>query len=75
MATMNDLVKYAGFNKAILGKLKDGMDSFGDGREDELQVRWYNDKFFPRNKILTWDVFWSSPMEDDKNYVLCRTVL
>jgi hypothetical protein len=47
MATMNDLVKYAGFNKAILGKLKDGMDSFGDGREDEQQARWDTDKLFP----------------------------
>ncbi|KAF8249049.1 hypothetical protein K440DRAFT_641743 [Wilcoxina mikolae CBS 423.85] len=26
-------------------------------------------------KILIWDVFWSSSTEDNKNYVLCRTVL
>jgi hypothetical protein len=42
MATMSLLKKYA-----ILGRLKEAMDSFGDGREDEQQARWDTDKLFP----------------------------
>jgi len=42
MATMSLLKKYA-----ILGRLKEAMDSFGDGREDEQQARWDTDKLLP----------------------------
>jgi hypothetical protein len=41
MATISLLKKYA-----ILGRLKEAMDSFGDGREDEQQARWDTDKLF-----------------------------
>jgi hypothetical protein len=47
MATMSLLKKDGEFKDAILGRLKEAMDSFGDRREDEQQARWDTDKFLP----------------------------
>jgi len=47
IATMSLLKKDGEFKDAILDKLKEAMDSFGDRREDEQQARWDTDKFFP----------------------------
>jgi hypothetical protein len=47
MATMSLLKKDGEFKGAILGRLKEAMDSFGDRRKDEQRVRWDTDKLFP----------------------------